>query len=64
MRLPTKSGVHILGETQISANALAPFKKILESSLPAVGGQCMSVGDKVNEAVCDCEDGWGKDDCR
>lgn len=26
-------------------------------------GQCMSVGDKVTEAVCDCEDGWGKDDC-
>merc|ERR1711871_1412707 len=25
-------------------------------------GQCMSVGDKVTEAVCDCEDGWGKDD--
>lgn len=23
----------------------------------------MSVGDKVTEAVCDCEDGWGKDDC-
>jgi len=26
-------------------------------------GQCMSVGDKLAQAVCDCQDGWGREDC-